>query len=786
MNTNEINNLLVIVSGFSIISTFILGLIVYFQDKRKPLNIAFGLFTTSLSLWTLFSLVHKLTETLLWARMIFLPIPLMTISLLFFSKNFPSSQKKILKNKKEYLFIFLLILLTVIGVSPLVMADVQIIEGSLHPVFGPFLIPFYLINGGFTLFAAINLIKNYRSANKMYRLRMQYMLVGLIMMLVIMTFMSLIIPQLTNTYEIAFFSPTASILLVVFTAFSIIKYRLWGVKYVVGNVIYLIIIVLSAFFIFDFVSAIHKILWGDVFAFGAQFTGFFITLIIVPLFLFLNKNIKNYIHHRFIYTSLNPSEVLDNLLKSIVTELDINKVVLRVLVIVKESFSVNKVGVVLFNTNNKKVLYKKLIGFDDKENRHMRDLLEVVHFWDFQESRGYKSEILVFNEIVAQLDKRPFEEQKRLNKIIKFMDEEDISVLLPLNRKVQLNGLMIVGDKNNGRAYTVENIDLLEKIIANTSVGVGRALLYKEVNSFNQTLQSKVDEQTNELKEKAKELEEKVEALEDARRRERDMLDILGHELRTPLTTARNAVSFLKTLVKQDKVTPEKVDLYLSKAQENLDREGNLLETMLSTTKIDNQKLELYIEKVDMIDVVNDSLDGLGVKAKAKGLEVKFNKPGECFGYADRQRIQQVVDNIINNAIKYTNEGSVTITLENLSQDKTGRAMVKLTVKDTGQGMSEKAKENLGKKFYRANNYVNVGEDTGMRVVRAGGTGLGLYVTYSLIKMMEGRIEVESEVGVGSEFKIYIPQYTGQKPKGKRKQTVAEKFAQKMKSAASK
>ena len=89
--------------------------------------------------------------------------------------------------------------------------------------------------------------------------------------------------------------------------------------------------------------------------------------------------------------------------------------------------------------------------------------------------------------------------------------------------------------------------------------------------------------------------------------------------------------------------------------------------------------------------------------------------------------------------------------------------MVQVSVVDTGEGISEEDIKNLGKKFYRATNYIESDESDDFDIVRPGGTGLGLYVTFNLIGKMGGDIRVESELGKGSKFIFTLPKYAGQK-----------------------
>lgn len=246
---------------------------------------------------------------------------------------------------------------------------------------------------------------------------------------------------------------------------------------------------------------------------------------------------------------------------------------------------------------------------------------------------------------------------------------------------------------------------------------------------------------------------------------QRDMMDIIGHELRTPLSIIKISLGSLDLKAKK---SPDSfnADLYWphsNKMHSAIERETKLLETMLTSTKIDASRLELSLTKVRLNDLVNDSLLGHQQDIVEKNLEIFTNgTEQEVFIYADKVRFAEVVDNLVSNAIKYTERGSISISVSDTED------MVTLSVKDTGVGMPPEALKRLGEKFYRVKQYSDSNESgNGATVqngiVRPGGTGLGLYVTFGLVKMMGGEVNVVSEMGKGSCFTVTVPKYINQK-----------------------
>jgi len=129
------------------------------------------------------------------------------------------------------------------------------------------------------------------------------------------------------------------------------------------------------------------------------------------------------------------------------------------------------------------------------------------------------------------------------------------------------------------------------------------------------------------------------------------------------------------------------------------------------------------------------------------------------WGYADRTRIQEVMDNLLSNAIKYTLRGEVNIDI------KTEKNNVYIAVQDTGMGIHKEDIPNLGKKFFRARQYIKSDKGQTGGVVRPGGTGLGLYVSFNLVELMGGKIKIDSELGKGSTFTFNVPLFKGQADK---------------------
>lgn len=234
-----------------------------------------------------------------------------------------------------------------------------------------------------------------------------------------------------------------------------------------------------------------------------------------------------------------------------------------------------------------------------------------------------------------------------------------------------------------------------------------------------------------------------------------EFVSTASHELRTPIT----AMSGYIELALNDKVckVDGKASEYLNKAFQTASAMSELIKNLLVVTKIEDRKLEYTITNFSLKDLSEEVIDVFNKKATENGVELKYDSSphlkvkGKVVSRsldvrADREQIREVLNNLVENAIKFTTEGSVTISIE-YDED-----FAKVCVADTGVGISETGQKHLFEKFYQVDN-------TATRAV--GGTGLGLYITRSIIEYFGGSIWVESEEGKGSSFYFTIPRALG-------------------------
>ncbi len=234
--------------------------------------------------------------------------------------------------------------------------------------------------------------------------------------------------------------------------------------------------------------------------------------------------------------------------------------------------------------------------------------------------------------------------------------------------------------------------------------------------------------------------------VEELNRAQNKFFSNMSHEIRTPI----NSILGLNELILRNREIPEEV----ASNAENIQRAGRMLLTIindiLDMSKIESGEMEILPVVYNVGDILSDVVNMVWNKAEEKGLLFKVDvdpaMPKSLLG--DEVRIKQVIINLLNNAIKYTRQGSVTLKMEAEKRDDKSYTLV-ITVADTGMGMKKEAMENLFDAFKRLDGEKNRNIE---------GTGLGLSIVKQLVEMMKGEVTVNSLYSKGSTFIVKLPQ----------------------------
>jgi len=222
-----------------------------------------------------------------------------------------------------------------------------------------------------------------------------------------------------------------------------------------------------------------------------------------------------------------------------------------------------------------------------------------------------------------------------------------------------------------------------------------------------------------------------------------EFISIASHELRSPLISIKWYIDDAIGQLTKDKVSNNLLKS-LRIISVSAERLNDLVNDLLDVARIQQKRVKLSIQPVDVGMMIKEILQEFNPQAKRKGLYLVYKSDQEkIFVLADPEKLKQVLINLVSNAIKFTFKGGVTISAKVIN-----RKEVRIKVKDTGIGLSAEEQKKLFQKFGK----VRTKETSDIP-----GTGLGLWISKQLIKMMKGKILLESMKGVGSQFIICLP-----------------------------
>lgn len=225
---------------------------------------------------------------------------------------------------------------------------------------------------------------------------------------------------------------------------------------------------------------------------------------------------------------------------------------------------------------------------------------------------------------------------------------------------------------------------------------------------------------------------------------ERDeFISVISHELRTPITIAEGNISNAEFLFDRSGLQNKPVQDALRIAHEQINFLAGMINDLSTLSRAERGKLEVDVETINVHDLLQELSKTYEVEAQTKGLELKIETdPKLEILNSSKLYVREILQNFVTNAIKYTPKGHVTL---GARVKKDG---VEFYVSDTGIGIGKADRDKVFEKFYRSEDY---------RTREHNGTGLGLYVTNKLARLIHAEIDLKSELNKGSTFTIYIP-----------------------------
>lgn len=634
-----------------------------------------------------------------------------------FVHSFPRPQGTLSDSWKRFGWIALAIV-SAIAISPFMFTEVK--DGQ--TVAGPGIIAFLLFALGMVGSSAVTLIRKLIRSKGVSHQQLQVLTTGIGISFGLIALTNFGVVVFAKNASLINLTPLYALILIGFVAYAVAAYHLFDIRVVIKRTVIFTALVTFTFSIYTIIILlVSRIFQQDQITDVASFLTNLVAALAVG---FSFEPIKRWISDRTdrwlfkkeyeqqtVISSLSKKlndvialdEALEIVMQTIVKVLHLKHAVTYVFQPGEnKSFAVKRVKQVGYSNHARLIL-------DDRDFtvQYFTDHAKTMLLQDFNLELEREQALLERN--TKEKPKGEFIREHAIKQAVskKLLDLET-AVAIPLHLNNQPIGLVLLSEKLNGEGYHQQDLALLELVGEQAISSIQKAKLYEG------------DQMKSEF------------------------VSIASHELLTPISAMEG---YLSMILEENigKVDDQARD-YLNKVYTSAKRLSLLIKDLLSVSRIESGKMKVEAQQLDIGKMITDTLDQLHFMAANKGLELKYQAPAEPYPpvWADPDRTMQVMVNLVSNAIKYTKSGSVTISVD---VDK-AEGVLKTSVTDTGMGMSKSAQQHLFTKFYR----VDSPETTGIV-----GTGLGLYITKSIIEKMGGFITCKSTEGQGSTFAFTLP-----------------------------
>lgn len=333
---------------------------------------------------------------------------------------------------------------------------------------------------------------------------------------------------------------------------------------------------------------------------------------------------------------------------------------------------------------------------------------------DLKYSRNFLKEYLLFSLILIFL-------------ILLFQGNfQNLQLIIPIVLILNFFAIIFLSRKRRKELGEIENI--INNIRNNYYQNADEIILSEILSSLEQAIKNMFIKSKND-----------IEYMRKLQRIRSEFIANVSHELRTPIFAIQG---YIETLLNGAINDPNVNRNFLEKAAHHTDNLNNLLNDLINISMIESGEMQMSFRYFDLAPYLHSIVDEMRNLAEEKNIKLSLNEVRDGLQvFGDKERLRQVLINLIQNAIKYTEIGSVEISVEE------EKKFVTIKVKDTGIGIPEDQLSRIFERFYRVDK---------ARSRAVGGTGLGLSIVKHIIEAHDSKIEVRSKVGVGSEFSFKL------------------------------
>jgi len=706
-----------LIVAVTVLANLFIAFVVYRKNSRSITHILLTLMSLTMAAWTagnfLALSVGTELERLFWVRSVMAITAPFGPLLFLLAYNYPRPDLQI-KRYYVYLIIFCILVTIIFAYSPWMFESVKnIADGDFILYPGLAIIVYASVLLLFMTFGFIKLIRKYKNSSGTLKKQLGLFLWGTIISFSLMIATNFLAVILFQSVKLTFLGPPSTLIMITFMAYAIVKHGFLDIRFVLARSVSYSMLTISVVIFYTLtLFAIGHWVFPTTLNASQQYVSIVLTLIIAftlqPLRQFWEK-----ITDRFFFSqTYDPEQLITELSRAMSSSLDLKQISSEIFNRLINELHLDSSTLLLLKNGSE----ERMLG-----SLKNTQLLSDIH-QSYDNIFKTRKKYILFDDIPESHFK-------------KTLRNFNIGCVLPLSVKGDATGALFIGNKKTGDIYSNQDILVLTILAPQIAIAIQNARQYEEIQQFSEELKLKVEEATQRLRQtNAK--------LKDIDKRKDEFISVAAHDLRAPLTAVKG---YLSMIMDGDAgKLPKKAEEFIQGALEGAEREIRLVNNMLNVSRIEENRLVFEMANINLAEVVREGFSEFKLVAKEKGIKYELNIANDIDDLVnvDRDRIHEVIANLISNSIKYTDLGSIVLKLTNPR-----KGYILFTIQDSGRGLTDEEKDKLFTKFYRAQSSAGV----------TLGTGLGLYITKLLIEKFDGTIKVESELGKGSVFSFELP-----------------------------
>ncbi len=736
-----------ILSGLAILTVGVIGLIILLRNYHNQAIQWYALSNLSSIVWLIATYISDYGysyDLKLFGHRLGYSFSYMIVGSVFGLATVFMRQK--FSNYQSYLLIAVSgIMAFVTLVSNNIISDVDITTAPSKPIVGDWYFLYIITFVTLILYTAIAFLIAYRQVDIYQKSQIKLIAIGLIVIINAGVITNIIMPV---AFGISWSIRSAPLLLILFSGFNtfaITRRHLFDIRATLARYFFYIVTLISLVVLYSVILFIGVGLFfknNPNLTIPRLVTYILLAVLLVFTFQPLRNFFEKLTNHLFFRDRYDAQALIARLGDIYSSNYKLVPISTKILLEIYKTIKIERGNIIVFDQDYKEY-FRANQNFMKPGKLEFRASSDTIQ--DFQQLFG--TDTYVYDELLE--GKKKF-----------FMQHHGISLIFPLINNKKLNGYLLISSKRSGDIYNSLDVSTLSIISNDLAIALDNALSVAKIEDFNATLQHRVKSATEKLRTANKNLR----ALDKAKD---EFLSMASHQLKTPITTIRG-YSDLFITGELGKATPDQT----MAARRIMTTVGNMDSTindLLNVSRISQDRFFIQREEVDLKELIELELENLISTIEDKGLKLMTDLDPIPTQDLDKAKIRQAVMNLIDNAIYYTQEGSIKVILKLLSRSEL-KAIIKdqdisstpdfsgdpedrlypvFQVTDTGIGVPPDKQSKLFSKFYRADN---------AQRTRSDGTGLGIYLVKRVVEDHGGGIFFSSPINnnKGSTFGWWV------------------------------